>query len=159
MRDLFIDNNIAKNFSNPQDSEYLKLTCWLMNYCVSDVANKHMYAHLVVSKKLLGEYQASSREATSSSSIPVIINKLMSEGRLIIINNDEIKTFKRKYFTKVILKKLRCNAKDREHIPLVLLSSRKYGLSIDDNFVFDLINFPKFKSNIQKRPELLPYNS
>ena len=55
-KDLFIDNNIAKNFSNPQDEEYIKLTKWLINFDSSDIENKDNYAHLVVSKKLLGEY-------------------------------------------------------------------------------------------------------
>ena len=31
-KDIFIDNNIASKFSNPQDPEYIKLTQWLMYF-------------------------------------------------------------------------------------------------------------------------------
>jgi len=31
-KDIFIDNNIAKNFTNPLDGEYKKLVQWLMRY-------------------------------------------------------------------------------------------------------------------------------
>ena len=55
-KDIFIDNNVANKFTNPQDTEYKKLTQWLLNFNVDDIENKNNYAHLVVSKKLLAEY-------------------------------------------------------------------------------------------------------
>ncbi len=157
IKDIFIDNNIASKFSNPQDKEYIKLTKWLMFFDQKDALNKHNYAHLVVSKKLLEEYNRSALNAKSNTSIPIIIDKLSREGRLIIVSNKQIKDFQALYFTKSVVNKLRCNTEDREHIPLVLLSDRKFGLSLDINFIYDLVNFSGFNVLIRKRPEELPY--
>jgi hypothetical protein len=52
---------------------------------------------------------------------------------------------------------LTCNYEDREHLPVVLLSQRKYALSLDDRFIADLENFPGFVVLVKKRPEELPY--
>ncbi len=92
-KDIFIDNNIASKFSNPQDKEYIKLTEWLMFYDQNDSLNKDNYAHLVVSKKLLVEYSRSSLNAISDTSIPSIVDKLLREDRLIIVSNQQIKDF------------------------------------------------------------------
>jgi hypothetical protein len=157
-KDLFIDTNIAGKFSNPQDKEYTKLTQWLLYFDENDMANKDDYAHLAVSKKLLVEYYRSAISAKSNTSIPVIIDVLTRQGRLNSISNQQIKDFKTQYFTKTIDKKLRSNQEDRDHIPLVLLSDRKYALTMDDNFTFDLLNFKGFNVKVKKRPENLPYN-
>lgn len=154
MKDLFIDNNIAKNFSNPMDPEYKKLIGWLMNY---DESKQAAHAHLVVSHKLLNEYYRSARDAQSGTSIPTIIQKLTREGRLIKISNEEIKAFQRQYFTQKIKRKLTSNREDWDHLALVLLSVRKYGLSLDDALVNDLRDFPGFVVWLEKRPEDLPY--
>jgi predicted nucleic acid-binding protein len=157
-KDIFIDTNIAGKFANPQDKEYIKLTKWLIHYVPKDSENKDEYAHLVVSNKLLKEYYRSSMNAQSSTAIPAIIDQLTRDGRLIIIKNDRIKEFKDKYYTKAVKKRLRCNNEDREHFPLVLLSDRKYALSYDDNFIYDLEHFPGgFHVLVKKRPEELPY--
>ena len=52
INDIFIDDNIAKNFANPIDPEYRNLITWLLSY----YANPNQDAHLVVSQKLLEEY-------------------------------------------------------------------------------------------------------
>jgi hypothetical protein len=44
MKDIFIDNSIAKNFANPLDPEYKKLVAWLMRY---DQSHKSINAILV----------------------------------------------------------------------------------------------------------------
>jgi len=156
-KDLFIDNNIAKNFSNPQDEEYIKLTKWLINFDSSDIGNKDNYAHLVVSQKLLVEYLRTSMGATSDTAIPIIIEKMQREGRLILISNQQIKDFKSAHYSSRVERNLRSNNEDREHIPLVLLSDRKFALSYDDNFIYDLENFAGFTVRVEKRPEDLPY--
>jgi hypothetical protein len=159
-KDLFIDNNIANKFSNPQDKEYIKLTKWLLDFDSSNpenLNNKENYAHLVVSKKLLVEYSRSAQGALSDTSIPMIINKLLKDGRLTIIKNQEIKDFKTIYFTKRVESKLRSNFEDREYIPLVLLSDRKYALTYDISLTYDLRNFAGFTVLVEKRPEKLPY--
>jgi hypothetical protein len=78
---------------------------------------------------------------------------------LTIISNDKIKEFQKIHFTKKIVKNLRSNIEDRYHIPVVLLSERKFALSIDENFIYDLLNFSGFKVCVEKRPEKLSYIS
>lgn len=154
-KDIFIDNNITKNFANPLDPAYKTLITWLIRFNEQD---KRQNAYLVVSNKLLAEYFRTSGHAHSSTNITVIINKLQREGRLIKISNQQIKEFKRKYFTKKVSKKLTCNQEDQEHIPVVLLSDRKYVLSLDKKFCDDLINFPGFIVTAKRRPQDLPYD-
>ena len=156
-KDIFIDNNVASKFSNPQDKEYLRLTQWLLHFDKNDEENKDNYAHLVVSQKLLVEYHRSSIGANSSSAIPVIISKLQKEGRLITLSKHKLQQFKQNFYTKTIEKKFRCNNEDRELVPVVLLSDRKYAVTYDDNFTYDLENFPGFSVLVKKRPEDIPY--
>ncbi len=153
-KDIFIDNNIAKNFSNPMDKEYLKLIRWLIKYNPKILLDN---AYLVVSNKLLGEYSRSVSYAAAGTNIWIIIDKLTKEGRLIKIRNADIKDFQLEYFTKKVIKNLRSNKQDRDHIPVVLLSYRKYALSLDDDFIYDLVHFPGFTVRAVKRPEKLPY--
>ena len=154
MKDIFIDNNIAKNFSNPLDPEYKKLISWLLKH----ENNENTDAYLVVSQKLLVEYQRSAMGAISKTSIPIIIEKLQREGRLIKFSKNEIEQFKKAHFSKKVQKNFRSNQEDRELIPVVLLSNRKYALSLDENFTYDLENFPRFDVRVEKRPENLPYS-
>jgi hypothetical protein len=153
-KDIFIDNNIAKNFCNPMDEEYKRLICWLMEFHPEDGA---LDAYLVVSNRLLSEYYRTASLAVSATGIPVIIDKLTREGRLIKVSNEEIKEFRRRYFSKKVIKSFRSNAEDHDHIPVVLLSDRKYALSLDDGFIYDLRHFPGFTVRVEKRPENLPY--
>ena len=151
-KDIFIDNNIAKNFGNPQDPEYKKLQKWLMD----NVTESKSY--LVVSNKLLAEYYRSVGQSYYQNSIPSIIDKLTREQRLIKISNEEIKKFKRQYFTNKIKRKITCNKEDQEHLPVVLLSNRKYVLTLDQKFTYDLLNFPGFKVIVCDKPQNLPYD-
>jgi hypothetical protein len=154
-KDIFIDNNIAKNFANPLDPEYKKLIQWLMAFNSDDVTKN---AYLMVSNKLIAEYQRTAGLAYSATNITVIISQMTREGRLVKISNQAIREFKREYFTKKVKRNLSCNREDRDHIPVVLLSDRKYALSLDNNFIYDLINFPGFVVLATKRPEDLPYD-
>lgn len=157
-KDIFIDNNIASRFKNPADPEYIKLRDWLLLYREIKENEADNNAHLVVSNKLLNEYSRSNQNIKDGQNIILIIARLQRQGRLIKIDNQAIKEFQQEYFTKKTLKRLSCNEEDREHIPVVLLSHRKYALSIDDAFVNDLLNFPRFNATVAKRPEELPYN-
>lgn len=156
-KDIFIDNNIASKFSNPQDKEYIKLTKWLMNFDINDIENKNNYAHLVVSQKLLVEYCRSAYGSISDTAIPAIIDKLTRENRLVKISKQEIIDFKNQYFTKALQKTLKSNLEDKDLIPVVLLSERKYVLSYDQNFTDDLESFQGHLVNVKKRPEELDY--
>lgn len=152
-KDIFIDNNVACRFSNPMDPEMIKLVAWLMDN-TADIVNR---AILVVSKKLLEEYSSSCRGAASNTAIPSIVDNLQRNDRLSFISNKRIKNFQKKYFTKKVEKHLRSNAEDREHIPVVLLSDRKYALTNDSNLAEDLRSFPGFSPVVSSRPEDIPY--
>jgi hypothetical protein len=156
-KDIFIDNNIAKNFSNPLDPEYKKLICWLMKFDANP-KNCDQNAYLVVSQKLLAEYIRTIGHAASGTAIPAIINQFTREGRLHKISNDQIKDFKKQYFTKKQEKRFTSNQEDREHIPVVLLSDRKYALTLDEKFTEDLLNFPSFIVMVGKKPTDIPYD-
>ena len=149
LKDIFIDNNIAKNFGNHLDIEYKKLQNWLVD---------NPNAYLVVSNKLLAEYYRSVGQSYYKNSIPSIIDKLTREGRLIKISNEQIKEFKRQYFTNKVKKNFTCNKEDQEHIPVVLLSDRKYVLTLDQKFIDDLLNFPGFRVIVCDKPQDLPYD-
>jgi hypothetical protein len=157
-KDIFIDNNIAKNFSNPLDPEYKQLIKWLMEF---DTNPKNMYknAHLVVSNKLLNEYLRTMGNATLGNNIIRIIDNLTKQGRLIKISNEQIKDFQRDHFTKKVERKLVSNKEDREHIPVVLWSDRKYALTLDEKFTADLVKFPSFTVTIGKKPSDIPYDT
>ncbi|MBB6004029.1 hypothetical protein [Arcicella rosea] len=157
-KDIFIDNNIASRFKNPADPAYIKLRDWLIKHTEIKEGEIDINAHLVVSQKLLNEYNRSNQNVKEGQNIIAIIGRLQKQGRLVFIKNQAIKDFQQVHFTKKVEKKLTCNQEDREHIPTVLLSHRKYALSIDDNFVSDLINFPGFVVTACKRPEDLPYH-
>ncbi len=161
MKDIFIDTNIAKNFSNPMDQEYIKLIEWLQNYdevAVNEESiEKGEFAHLVVSKKLLVEYYSSARNASSNTSIPIIIDQLTRQGRLNSLSNQQIKHFKAIHFNKAIEKKFQSNEKDQNHIPIILMSNRKMALTLDQNFKKDLENFSGYTVKVEKRPQDLNY--
>jgi hypothetical protein len=154
MKDIFIDNNIASRFANPMDKEYKKLLEWLLFYN-ENAPNDN--AFLAVSHKLIAEYNRSNFNASSPTSIPLIINILTQQGRLNHITNQAIKDFQKRYFTPKVKRKLQSNSEDREHIPVVLLSERKMALSIDDEFIKDLNKFAGFEVTTAKRPEELDY--
>ena len=155
--DIFIDNNIASRFSRPADPEYKKLIEWLMNNYDIEEGDEDDRAYLVVSKKLLAEYFRSSRNAFGKTSIPMVIDKLTREGRLVNISNQMIKDFKDHYFTNAVVRNLQSNNEDRDHIPVVLLSDRKYALTYDTDFTHDLEHFPGFTVTVKSRPEDIDY--
>lgn len=152
-RDIFIDNNIASQyFSNPIDDEYKKLIEWLKIHNKNDDD-----AHLVVSPFLLREYYESNRYANSRTNIVQIIADMTKQDRLVNFSKKNIEAFQQEHFSKKVVKKLLSNAKDRNHIPTVLLSERKMALTEDENFIHDLINFSGFEVIVAKRPEELNY--
>jgi hypothetical protein len=152
MKDIFIDNNIAKDFSTPINPNYKDLIKWVLTF--NDTDND---AYLVLSKKLLTEYVASAQNCIKSTSMPIIIDKLTKEGMINSFTNDEMKAFISKTFKAKIVKKLRSNNKDRFHIPIVLLSNRKIVITKDINFTSDLVNFPKYTVQVSSCPSLINY--
>lgn len=141
--DIFVDNNVAKNFCNPADPHYKNFIRWLFDE-----------GHLAVSNKIISEYVSSSGGAQSASNIIAIIARLTRDGRLIRFSHQELNQL---VFNNRITRKLRSNAKDHEHIKVVLLSYRKLALSLDGNFRYDVNNFPGHQAVARARPEQLNY--
>lgn len=161
MKDIFIDNNIAKNFATPIDQNYKDLIQWINEFDEDLVVQNpdliKNFAHLVVSQKLLKEYLSSSYNSSKINAIPSIINRLTREGRLIKKTKDEIENFISVHFSKAVLKNLKSNKEDHCHIVTVLLSNRKLCLTYDQNLSLDLNCFPGFSAKVKKRPEEINY--
>ena len=141
--DIFVDNNVAKNFCNPVDPNYKNFIKWLFED-----------GHLVVTNKILTEYVSSTGGSISPTNIVIIIARLTRDGRLIKLSRQQLDEF---VFNRRIEGVLRSNRKDHPHIKAVLLSNRKLALSLDDNFRYDLNNFPGHQAVARKRPEELNY--
>lgn len=155
MKDIFIDTSTAVKLCNPVDNSYKCLIQWLIKF---NPYNLEHNAYIVVSNKLLLEYKRSIGNSVSNTNLIVIVEMMQREGRRIKISNQQINDFKRQHFSKRIIRRLRCNKEDWEHIPVVLLSYRKYALSNDNNFVYDLNNFPGFVAKAATHPNDLLYN-
>ena len=152
-KDIFIDNNIASRyFSNP-DAEHSKLVDWLRTFNEDEETD----AYLLISPYLMREYHESNRNATSTTNIVQIIGDLTKQERLVNFTKKEIEAFQNQHYSKKVMKRLLSNNKDRNHIPVVLLSDRKMALSEDDNFLHDLYEFSGFEPVTAKRPENLNY--
>ncbi len=153
-KDIFIDNDCAsKHFSNPVQEQYKDLIRWLIEYEKDSDDN----AYLVVSQKLLVEYNRSCRGATSSSSMPNIIAKLTKEQRIIKVDNASLKALAPKILTKKRLKKLTCNKEDHAHIITVLVSDRKMALTEDQKLFNDLVAISGYKTIVAMNPNELNY--
>lgn len=142
-KDLLIDNSIAKDFCNPMKFSYKELIQWLFDE-----------GELVVTQKLICEYHSSTAGSAAPTNIIAIIAHLIAKGRLIRFNKKTLDDFK---FSNKIEKKLRSNHEDWPNIKAILLSHRKMALSLDNNFIYDVCNFPGYITRVEKRPEDLPY--
>lgn len=152
-KDIFIDNNIAKNFTNPADPSYKELIRWLLKKNEDTTKN----SFLVVSNKLLKEYKSSSRDCFKGTNIHIIIDFLTRNARLIHVSNQQIKDFEATYITSSVARRLLSNAEDRSHIPIILLSDRKMALTLDKDFAGDIMKIPGFNPVVAHRPDDLDY--
>lgn len=146
-KDLFVDNNVAKNFKNPADPEYRKLMAWLFRE-----------GHLVLTQKLLIEYHDSNR-GNFGQSIFTIINQLTKDGRTVRFENEELKAVK--FSKKLDEKCLRLN-KDYWHLKAILLSNRKMAIIIDKAFRDAVNSHPKHEgihARAVARPEEIDYEN
>jgi hypothetical protein len=155
LKDIFIDNDCAKNFANPLDPEYKRLIIWLIAYNPLRLGDN---AYLVINQRILNEYNRTSGLATSSTNIIVVIEKLKREGRLEKISNHDIRDFKRQHFTKGVSRRFTCNHADQDNIAAVLISDRKMALSRDKNFLASLQSVPGFITHVARRPQDLQYD-
>jgi hypothetical protein len=126
-KDLFVDNNVAKNFKNPADPEYQKLMDWLFRE-----------GHLVLTQKLLNEY-LSSNQGNFGRSIITIINQLTIDGRIVKFSTEELKALT---FKKRLDEKCQKLNKDYWHLKAILLSNRKLAVIIDKAFREAVNNHP-----------------
>lgn len=144
MKDLFVDNCAAKNFANPLDPEYKALVRWLMDE----------EGALVVSNKLLGEYGRTSGGCAGATNIWIVVKRLTDTGRLVKIQNCQLRAF---VIPKRISRRLQSNREDHVHIKTVLLSHRKYALTLDTKLCRDLKWYPGYSALAATRPQDIPY--
>jgi hypothetical protein len=143
-RDIFVDNDIAKNFANPLDPHYKDFIYWLQKK-----------GCLVISNKILVEYGRTCSGCSSLTNILAIISHLQKDNRLIKITNDQLKEF---VFPSKVERKLHSHVKDHDHIKTVILSFRKYAISREWCVCHDINNYPGHNARAARRPQDIPYN-
>lgn len=151
MKDIFIDNCCSPWFNNPLGPDIKKLILWLRN---GNSSTPTLRTTLCVSKKLINEYKASNQGCQVQSSIPILIDLLLREGRLNNIEEKAIQKLKSRAFKNV---NLVSNKKDHHHIALVLLSFRRIALTTDKKLTTDLSKFPKYRIQVEKKIAKLNY--
>ena len=143
MKDILVDNTVAKNFSNPLDPHYKVFIRWLQDTGV-----------LVVTQRLIVEYYRTCAASGSSTSMPALIDHLLRKGRLKKFTKTELSSFR---FTAKVQRSLRSNIEDHDTVKAVMLSVRKLALSHDTNLRHDIKTFPGHKARAERRPQDLPY--
>lgn len=154
--DIFIDTDAATKFANPPDNHYKRLIKWLLDY---DGVQPSRSAYLAICKKLLGEYNCIIGTSVGyTNTIGIIIDICTRQGRFNFISNNQIKTFRRRYFKERIVKSLGSNKKDHDYIAVIMLSDRKYALTLDKELCKDINNFPGFSAIASNRPQGIPFD-
>ena len=143
MKDIFVDNCVAKNFANPLDPEYKALIQWLFDE-----------GFLAVSNKLLGEFGRTSGSCAVGTNIWLIVSHLQTRGRLRHFSNSQLAGFA---IPKRVARKLQSNPADHVHIKTVLLSHRKFALTLDAKLYRDINWYPGHKALAANRPQHIPY--
>jgi len=156
MKDIFIDNCIAKNFTNPLDPHYKDLVRWLVQYNPTEANNN---AVLVLNKALLMEYKDSNRGNFHATCIVTLIDALTRQGRINNIEKKAITDFINKNVMRGGKKKktIQSNQEDWPHIASVLLSHRRMALTTDQGLTADLRSFAAFAPQVSHRPEEIGY--
>ena len=144
MKDILVDNTVAKNFSYPLDPHYKEFIGWLYKTGV-----------LVVTQHLIIEYHRTCAASDSSTSMPALIDHLQREGRLKKFSKTTLGNFR---FKTKVQRALRSNREDHDSIKAVMLSVRKFALSHDKNLRHDINAFPGYSARAERRPQDLPYN-
>ena len=143
MKDILVDNNVAKNFCNPMDENYKDFILWLRTN-----------GALVVCQKLLVEYYRTCCTSNSDTNVCVLIAELQSDGRLNKINKAQLSAFK---IPKAVRKILPLHDKDIELLKTTLLSQRRLAITIEKNLRDSINMYPRFKALAVSRPECLKY--
>lgn len=143
-KDIFVDNDVAKNFANPLDPHYKKFIEWLQDE-----------GWLVITNKILVEYCRTCSGCSSLTNVVAIINRLTRDGRILRVSNDQLKAFD---FPPKIERRLRSHSKDHDHIKAVIISHRRYALSREWNVCYDINHFPGVPARAARRPQDIPYN-
>lgn len=98
-KDIFIDNNVTRHFKSPMSPGYDELYQWLI---LNDELNPENNAFIVLSHKLLTEYNRSNQNASQAPNILYLVSLLQRQGRFTLIKNNAIKDFKSVHFTKKV---------------------------------------------------------
>jgi len=140
--DIFIDNDTVKNLANPVGAAYKQFISWLIKE-----------GSLVVSNKIINEYCAGCG-GQKSANILTIIDIQTKAGRLNKKSNADLKLVR---FPQRLERAFRSNRKDWDHIRLVLLSDRRFAISQDANFCYDLTHYPSGHVTVAKSPAQICY--
>jgi len=144
MKDILVDNCIAKNFCNPLDEEYKRFIKWLFHE-----------GSLVITQQLLREYHSACADARSLTNIIAIVELQQRDGRLNTVSSHRLKMFR---FRKKDERRLRSNWKDWSQIKAVLLSNRRFAVSRDHDFCHDINSIPGYGARAASRPQDIPYD-
>ena len=142
-KDILVDNCIAKNFCNPASQEYKDFIKWLRDE-----------GTLVVTNRLIADYNRATAQSGSPSNICYLVALLQSKGRLLAYSKTQLATLE---FPKRVTKRLRSNKDDWDQVKAVVLSPRKYAITLDANFAKDVNSFPGVTARAELRPSKIPY--
>jgi hypothetical protein len=143
--DVLVDNSVAKNFCNPLDPHYKTFISWLFREGV-----------LVVTQRLIAEYHSTMAASPSETSIVAVMNRLLIVGRLMRCRKNQLNGFR---FPARVARRLRSNKREHDTIRAVMLSDRKFALTLDGGLQYDINSYPGFAARAEKRPQDLPYAS
>lgn len=156
LKDIFIDNDtLVHNFTVSASNDYKKLMEWLKQY---DEDSPEDNAYLIISNKFQAEYGRSFAHAGPDNTVVAIIDQLTREERLKKKDNREIRIFMQEHFKNRVVRNLRSNRQDWDHIAVVMLSNRRYALTADNNLCYDINHFQGFDALAACDPQHIPYD-
>lgn len=145
MRDIVIDNCIAKNFCNPITGDLRTFVTWLRDH-----------GTLAVTQRLLVEYYSSTGSATSATNICALIEHLKLEKRFVRFSKTQLEEVD---IPQHYENRMRCNFHDRSLVRAVALTVRRIAISDDDNFRYDVNNLPGYNAVAVRGPAEIDYTA
>jgi hypothetical protein len=143
MKDVFVDNDLSAHFAAPILSEYQQFIEWLRDE-----------GALVVSDKLLREYQRCCGGCTIPTALPSLVAWLLRDERLHKVNKEQLDAVN---FSAAFWRRVESNHKDHVHIKTVFLSFRKLAISNDAKLRKDVCRIPGVSTRVGKSPSSIPY--
>jgi rRNA-processing protein FCF1 len=127
LNDIVIDDNIVPLMCNPSTDPIKQLMQWLVEKGI-----------MTVSHALIKEYVGTAGAARADNPWPRIVNRLIASERWNVIDKPQLAATK---FDKKQEKRFKSCIRDRDHIRLVISSSRKILISKDSDLRDDINSF------------------